>query len=74
MAEEFTNTQYQNLSYRDHVRLRTGMYLGSKIPTENNIWILNKNSNILEKENLTYSIALYNAIDEIIVNSIDHIH
>lgn len=73
MAEEFTNTQYENLSYREHVRLRTGMYVGSKEPTENNIWILNKNEDNLEKQVLKYSIAMYNVIDEIIVNSIDHI-
>ena len=74
MAEEFTNTQYENLSYRDHCRLRTGMYVGSKDITENNIWILNKEENKLEKQVLKYSIAMYNIIDEIIVNSIDHLH
>ena len=73
MSQEFTNTKYENLSYRDHVRLRTGMYVGSKEITENNIWILNQESNQLEKQILKYSIAMYNVIDEIIVNSIDHI-
>lgn len=73
MAEEFTNTQYENLSYRDHVRLRTGMYVGSKETTENTLWVLNKDSNELEKQVLKYSIAMYNVIDEIIVNGIDHI-
>ncbi len=73
MSEEFTNTQYQNLSYNQHVRLRTGMYVGSKDITENNVWILNKEDNKLEKQVLKYSIAMYNIIDEIIVNSIDHI-
>lgn len=72
MAEEFTNTKYENLSYRDHVRLRTGMYVGSKETTENTIWVLNKESNELEKQVLKYSIAMYNVIDEIIVNGIDH--
>lgn len=73
MAEEFTNTQYQNLSYNQHVRLRTGMYVGSKDITENNIWILNKDKNKLEKQVLRYPIAVYGIIDEIIVNGIDHI-
>jgi len=73
MAEEFTNTKYENLSYRDHVRLRTGMYVGSKETTENTLWVLNKESNELEKQVLKYSIAMYNVIDEIIVNGIDHI-
>ena len=74
MSEEFTNTKYSNLTYNQHVRLRTGMYCGSKNPTENNIWIVNKDINKLEKKVLKYSIAQYNVIDEIIVNSIDHIH
>lgn len=74
MSEEFTNTKYSNLTYNQHVRLRTGMYVGSKEMTENNIWIVNKDINKLEKKVLKYSIAQYNVIDEIIVNSIDHIH
>jgi len=73
MTEEFTNTQYQNLSYNQHVRLRTGMYVGSKDITENNIWILNKENNKLEKQILKYPIAIYGIIDEIVVNAIDHI-
>ena len=74
MSEEFTNTKYSNLTYNQHVRLRTGMYVGSKEMTENNIWIVNKDINKLEKKVLKYSIAQYNVIDEIIVNSIDHMH
>jgi DNA topoisomerase-2 len=74
MTEEFTNTKYQNLSYNQHVRLRTGMYVGSKEITENTIWIINKETKLLEKKILKYSIAMYNMIDEIIVNSIDHLH
>lgn len=73
MSEEFTNTQYNNLTYNQHVRLRTGMYVGSKEITENNIWVLNKETNKLEKQILKYSIAMYGIIDEIIVNGIDHI-
>ena len=73
MAEEFTNTQYESLNYNQHVKLRTGMYVGSKEITENNIWILNKETNELQKQVLKYSIAMYGIIDEIIVNGIDHI-
>lgn len=74
MTTEFTNTKYSNLSYNQHVRLRTGMYVGSKEMTENNIWIVDKETDTLIKKTLKYSIANYNIIDEIIVNSIDHIH
>jgi len=52
MTQEFTNTKYKNLSYNQHVRLRLGMYLGSKEATENDIWILNKDEDKLEDENI----------------------
>jgi DNA topoisomerase-2 len=71
---EFTNTKYESLSFRDHVRKRSGMYVGSLQEVENNVWILNKDTDTLVKKVLKYSIANYNIIDEIIVNSIDHIH
>ena len=57
MTEEFTNTKYQNLSYNQHVRLRTGMYLGSKEITENTIWIINKETKLLEKKILKRKIT-----------------
>ena len=74
MTTEFTNTKYESLSFRDHVRKRSGMYVGSLQEVENNVWILNKDTDTLVKKVLKYSIANYNIIDEIIVNSIDHIH
>lgn len=72
MTQEFTNTKYENLSHRDHTRLRMGVLLGSKEATENNIWILNQENNTLIKESLKYSIANFNSVDEIILNVIDH--
>ena len=65
---------YKKLSIREHVRLRTGMYLGSNIPQICNDWIIYNNDNELKiiKEDLEYPPAIYKAIDEIIVNAIDH--
>jgi len=50
MTTEFTNTKYESLSFRDHVRKRSGMYIGSLQEVENNIWIINKKTNQLEKK------------------------
>jgi DNA topoisomerase-2 len=67
---EHTNTTYTQLSFNQHVRLRTSMYLGSKTPTENTIWCMEEDR--LVKKTLVYPLALYNIIDEIVLNVIDH--
>lgn len=74
MTSDKIDIKYKNLSQRDHIRLRMSSYIGSQNETNNKIWILNKDDNSLNKEELNYSIALYNAIDEVIQNAIDHCH
>ncbi len=67
-----TKTVIKKLNDNEHVRLRSPMYIGSKSPTNNTLWIYNQSMNILEKETLFYPIALYHCCDEIILNAIDH--
>ncbi len=62
---------FEQLTDNQHVRLRTGMHLGAKENQEFCEYIINEN-NILEKVLVYYSPAIYKAIDEIIVNAIDH--
>lgn len=69
---EHTGTKYESKTFREHVRLRSSVYVGSKKATENTLWIFNKESNKLEKKTLKYPFALYNICDEIILNAIDH--
>ena len=71
---EHTNTEYESLTFREHVRLRSSTYVGSSKPTETNQWVVKivDNNATLSKESLTYPIALYNICDEIILNAIDH--
>jgi DNA topoisomerase II len=70
---ESIDTKYESLSQREHILKRMNLYLGSKNETENTIWIINKETNKLEKETISYSIALVNSLFEILQNSVDHI-
>ena len=71
MAES-VDTQYENLSQREHILKRMNLYLGSKNETENIVWVINKNTDQLEKETISYSIALINSIYESLQNTVDH--
>lgn len=67
---EHTGTKYQRKTFREHVRLRPSIYIGSKQPTQHTQWVYVDNN--LSKAELCYPIALYNICDEIILNAIDH--
>jgi DNA topoisomerase II len=69
---ESIDTKYENLSQREHILKRMNLYLGSKNETENTVWIINKNTNQLEKETISYSIAFINALYESFQNAVDH--
>jgi DNA gyrase/topoisomerase IV subunit B len=69
---EHTNTQYKNLKFREHVRLRPDMYIGSNLSTENTLWVWDSADGCLVKRQMAYPIALYNICDEIILNALDH--
>ena len=71
MAES-VDTKYENLSQREHILKRMNLYLGSKNETENIVWVINKNTDQLEKETISYSIALINSIYESLQNTVDH--
>lgn len=69
---EHTGTKYESKTFREHVRLRSSGYVGSKKMTENTLWAYNKENNNFTKQTLLFPIALYNICDEIILNAIDH--
>lgn len=69
---ESVDTKYENLSQREHILKRMNLYLGSKNETENLVWIFNKENNQLEKQIISYSIALINSIFESLQNTVDH--
>lgn len=65
----YTGADIQALSDREHVRLRTQIYLGSMNPTEFTIPILTADSFELKK--VEFIPAVYKAIGEVLDNSID---
>jgi DNA gyrase/topoisomerase IV subunit B len=73
---EVRKENYKKLSYRDHVRTRSSMYVGSKQDNISNEYIYYDIDNVISlvKEELIYPPALYKIIDEIIVNASDHIN
>jgi len=65
---------YKKLSYREHVRLRSSMYLGTtSLILQDCLIVYDEGDILILKEDLTYPPALYKICDEIIVNAIDHI-
>lgn len=62
---------YKKLNSNQHVRMRSGMYLGSIQSQEYETMVIHKDS--IETKVLNYSYALYKSIDEVIVNAIDHV-
>jgi DNA topoisomerase-2 len=71
MSNEYVETEYENLSQREHIIKRMNLYLGSKNATENTLWILNKENDQLNKETISYSIAFFNGIFESLQNTVD---
>lgn len=71
MSNEYVETEYENPSQREHILIRMNLYLGSKNATENTLWALNKETDQLEKETISYSIALFNGLFESLQNTVD---
>jgi len=69
MAKEYTSKDIKILTDREHVRLRTALYMGSMEPTVVNIPMFNDNSFTVETVEIVP--AYYKAIGEILDNSID---
>lgn len=63
--------QYQKLSEIDHILLRPGRAIGSIETHEENIWVLDPDSETYKKEKISYNPAFLKLFDEIITNSVD---
>jgi DNA topoisomerase-2 len=64
--------KYQKLEQREHVLTRPGMYIGSIEEDVYDTWIMNRETNKMEKKQLKYIPGLFKIFDEILVNAIDH--
>lgn len=67
--KSYTADDIVSLSDREHVRLRTQIYLGSMHPTIFNLPLLSEST--LKMEEVTFIPAVYKAIGEIVDNSLD---
>ena len=63
---------YQKKDPREHILLRPDTYIGSTKIVEEEMWIYNEQQNKMEKKVIKFSWALYNILDEILVNAMDH--
>lgn len=59
------------LSDKEHIRLRPGMYLGQVKPVEEKVLVFDEPSQTIIEQNQIYSVALYKLFDEIFSNALD---
>lgn len=62
---------YQVLDEIEHIRKRTGMYAGSTSIQTSQEWVFNKDTNKMEKKEISYIPAFIKIFSEILDNSID---
>ncbi|KAG5656543.1 hypothetical protein KAF25_000130 [Fusarium avenaceum] len=63
---------YTKLSQLDHILLRPDTYIGSVERTEQQMWVLNKESEQMEYKAVNFVPGLYKIFDEILVNAADN--
>ena len=63
--------KYKELSERDHVLLRPGMWVGSIKQEEKTMFLYNSLSEIMELREVEYTPAMLKVVDEVISNSCD---
>lgn len=64
--------KYQKLEHKEHVLTRPGMYIGAIEEDSYDTWVMNRETNKMEKKQLKYIPGLFKIFDEILVNAIDH--
>jgi DNA gyrase/topoisomerase IV subunit B len=64
--------KYQKLEHKEHVLTRPGMYIGAIEEDTYDTWVMNRETNKMEKKQLKYIPGLFKIFDEILVNAIDH--
>jgi DNA topoisomerase II len=64
--------EYEKISQREHILLKSEMYVGNVSKSLYKEWVLNEN-NKFEKQNISYTYALLKIFDEIISNAQDEV-
>ncbi|KAI5712179.1 hypothetical protein M8J75_006466 [Diaphorina citri] len=63
---------YQKKSQLEHILLRPDTYIGSVEPITETMWLMNRETNHMERREITYVPGLYKIFDEILVNACDN--
>ena len=72
MSKEKTIEEtYQKLSPREHVLLRSGMYIGDIKKNTEELWVLDDNNKMVKKF-VEYSPGFMKIFDEVLSNATDH--
>ncbi|KAL4729566.1 DNA topoisomerase 2 [Fusarium chlamydosporum] len=72
-AKQKTATEmYTKLSQLEHILKRPDTYIGSVERTEQQLWVLNKETQLMEYKNVSFVPGLYKIFDEILVNAADN--
>lgn len=62
---------YQKLTQLEHIIKRPDTYIGSVESTEQQMWVFNKESQLMEYKNISFVPGLFKIFDEIMVNAAD---
>ena len=71
MAKKTIEEKYQKLTQREHVLLRTGMYIGDVKKINEELWVMGEDEKMVRKF-IEYSPGFLKIFDEILSNATDH--
>lgn len=63
---------YQKLTQLEHIIKRPDTYIGSVEKTEQQMWVFNKATSLMEQRKVSFVPGLYKIFDEILVNAADN--
>ncbi|PNY26140.1 DNA topoisomerase 2 [Tolypocladium capitatum] len=63
---------YQKLTQLEHIIKRPDTYIGSVEKTDQQMWVFNKETSLMEYRNITFVPGFYKIFDEILVNAADN--
>ena len=65
-------SKYKKMGQREHVLLRSHMYIGSTDEDKYDTWVLDNETKKMVKREVKYVPGLFKIFDEVLVNAIDH--
>jgi len=72
MVKKTIEETYQKLTQREHVLLRSGMYIGSVKKQMEELWVPDPETYMMKKKIVEYSPGFMKIFDEVLTNATDH--